>query len=174
MSIKNNRGVSIVMLVITIVLMIMLTSIAIYYSNNIAPEANLASSYASLLAIKDACDRAMYEVEADPLNFDEYYFFGDSITKKYSSYEVAQLAAKCGLYSTDQFSNRTYEISDSKDVDNRRILKNLEISSISKHYVVDLENEKYYLVDGVRKSDGFKVFELKDMFSAYQMLVETH
>ena len=162
------------MLVITIVLMIMLTGIAIYYSNNIAPEANLAAAYASLSAIKDACNRAMYEIEADPLEYDEYYFFGDSITKKYSSYETAKLAFSCGLYSNSDFSNRTYEISDSKDADNRRILKNLEISSISKSYIVDLENEKYYLVDGVRKSDGTKIFELQDMFSAYQMLVETH
>ena len=43
--IKNNKGVTMMLLVITIILMIILTYLAIFYSQNTAPEARIARAY---------------------------------------------------------------------------------------------------------------------------------
>ena len=51
----NNKGVTMMLLVVTIILMIMIAFLAVYYSQNVAPEARVASAYASLKAIRDTC-----------------------------------------------------------------------------------------------------------------------
>ena len=136
---KNNKGVTLVMLVITIILMLILASFAIYYSNDVAPEASLAAAFSSLKEIKNACNRAILEIEMDPSTYDEYYFFGDNIQKE--GHDVSAVAIKCGAIPSD-FSDRTYRISNDGTDANKRRLTNLEISSISDTYIVDLENQE--------------------------------
>ena len=167
---KNNKGVTVTMLVITIVLMIMIASFAVFYSQDIAPEARLASTYSSLKEIKSACDRAILEIELDPSTYDEYYFFGNSIDKDGSNKD--KLADKCGV-TPETFSSRTYNIANDDTEDNKRRIERLEISSISESYVVDLENEKYYVVGGVKRSNGDVVYEFKDIELMYDMIRST-
>ncbi len=172
---KNNKGISIIMLVITIILMLILTSIAVYYSSNIAPEARLAAAYTSLGNVKEACTRALTEIDFSSENIDEFYFFGNVYSKKYTTKaERDALAVRCGLENSEALSERTYEIGTTDDDENRRRVENLELSGISQTYLVDLDNDNYYLVDGVRKADGTKVYEYRDIMASYQMLTRTH
>ncbi len=167
---RNNKGVTVTMLVITIVLMIMIASFAVFYSQDVAPEAKLAAAYSSLKEIKNACDRAILEIELDPSTYDEYYFFGNNIKKDGSN--VAKLAQKCGV-TQDAFSDRTYNIANDDSADNKRRIDRLEISSISEDYVIDLENEKYYIVGGVKRSNGAIVYEFRDIELMYDMIRAT-
>ena len=156
------------MLVITVVLMLILVAFAVYYSRNTAVEARIAATFASLKEVKESCERAMYEIELDPDTYDEYYFFGRNIQSDGS--DVTELQEKCGNVT---FSERTYKISDSTEDENKRRLERLEISKIKETYIVDIENKKYYLVDGVKRADGSKAYEYRDLELTYDMLTAT-
>ena len=167
---RNNKGVTVTMFVITIVLMILIASFAVFYSQDVAPEAKLAAAYSSLKEIRDACNRAILEIELDPSTYDEYYFFGNNIRKDGSN--LTKLAERCGVV-PDAFSERTYNIANDDTADNKRRIERLEISSISESYVVDLENEKYYIVGGVKRANGEIVFEFRDIELMYDMIRAT-
>ncbi len=132
---KNNKGVSIIMLIVTIILMIIIASFAVYYSNNIAPEARLAAQYASLKEVKKACNIALQQIELDPDTYDEFYFFGHDIDND-PNYDEKALDQRCG----NQFlgGGRKYVISNDGSDECQRRLKNLELSNITETYVVDL------------------------------------
>ncbi len=160
------------MLVITIILMIILSSYAIYYSENIAPEAKLGAAYTSLTNIKGACERALNEIAMGADDVNEFYFFGNNI--RTDGTDLDDLAKRCGLESSELFGTRTYLIGIEDTPENQRRVANLEITGMKQSYVVDLDNEKYYVLDGVRKADKAMVYEYKDIKSSYQMLSKTH
>ena len=173
MNLKNNKGISIIMLIVTIILMLIITSMAVFYSNYIAPEARLAAAYSSLVTIKDACTAALNEVSVDT-SVDEFYFFGNTVKKSMSAAELDDVAKRCGLASKDEFGERTYKISNDSDTENQRRLENLEIRGITQAFIADLDNEKYYLINGVKKADGSIVYEYADVMASYKMLTTTH
>lgn len=173
MNIKNNKGISIIILIITIILMILITSMAVFYSNYIAPEARLAAAYTSLVTIRDACTGALNEITIDP-SLDEFDFFGNTVKKNMPATELDDLARRCGLVSGNDFGDRTYKISNDKDPENQRRLEAMEIRGITQTFVVDLDKDKYYLVNGVKKADNTIVYEYKDVMASYTMLTTTH
>lgn len=166
---KNNKGVTIMMLVITVILMLILVAFAVYYSRNTAVEATIAKEYTSLKEIKEACTRALFEIELDPSTYDEYYFFGKSVFLDGS--DVDDLTQRCGGSAGVNFSERTYQLSDSTDDENKRRLERLEITQIHNTYIIDLENQKYYLLDGVKRADDTKVYEYRDIELLYSDLL---
>jgi len=157
------------MLVITVIIMLILVAFAVFYSRNTAVEATIATAYTSLKEVKNACARALFEIELDPSTYDEYYFFGRSIQLDGS--DVADLTERCGGSSEVSFSNRTYKISDSTDDENKRRLERLEITQIHNTYIVDLENNKFYLLDGVKRANDTKVYEYRDIELLYTDLL---
>lgn len=169
---KNNNGISIVMLVITIILMILLTAMAIFYSQNITSEAHLASALTSLQDIKNVCEQAIIDIESNPDLYDEFFFFGYNIKTEKAS-ELDDYAHRCGLIDGTFFSDRTYLITDDGTVDSRRRLNALEISSIDDTFVVDLDNKKYYLVDGIKRADNSIVYELSEIRRLYDVITRT-
>lgn len=166
--VKNNKGITIMMLVITVIIMLILVMFAVYYSRNAAVEARIAAAYTSLKEVKEACERAIIEIELDPSTYDEYYFFGRNVQTDGSN--LAEIQEKCGGVT---LSERSYKISDSTDDENKRRLDNLEISKIKDTFIVDLENKKYYILDGVKKADGNKVYEYREIQLSYDMLTAT-
>ena len=174
---KNNKGVTLIMLVITIILMILIASFAVYYSNNIGSEARLAAQYSSLKEIKAACDNAIIQIELNPVAYDEFYFFGHNIEyldkngelkldgEKVDAFEVMK---RCN---TSKFSPRTYVIVNDGTPENQTRLSHLELSNVTYNYVVDLDYQKYYLVDGVKDSTNQFVYELSDIEKAYSNLL---
>lgn len=167
----NNKGISLIMLVITVLMMAIIVSFAVFSSRNITPESKLAAAYASLKAVKDACDNAVTLIEINPNEYDEYYFFGKSIHELMSENEVQTLRTK---FDCESFSERTYLIQNS-DVDyDKRILERLELKNISSSYVVDLENENYYIVNGVERGNEPTIYEYKKILKEYNILIENN
>ena len=170
---KSNKGVTMMLLVVTIVLMIIIAFLAVYYSQNITPEARVSAAYSSVSAVKDSCKAAVQFVDVG--KEDEFYFFGRSIQKAYPE-KVDEYATRCGLSSASDFSDRTYLIDpfSTKEEDKRRI-QNLELSNLNAIFIADLDNDKYYLVDGVSRSDDettikyeyFEIQSLYDMINKY-------
>ena len=97
-----------------------------------------------------------------------YYFFGRNVQTDGS--DLIEIQEKCGGVT---LSERSYKISDSTDDENKRRLENLEISKINNTFIVDLENKKYYILDGVKKADGNKVYEYREIELSYDMLTAT-
>ena len=73
---QSNKGVSIIMLIITVIMMAIIVSFAVFYSQNITPEAKLAKAYSSIKSVKDACDNAEGFINLDQNEYDDYFFFG--------------------------------------------------------------------------------------------------
>jgi len=170
--ISNKNGVSIIMLVIAVAMIAIVASFAVYYAQNTTPEAKMASGYASLKVVKDACDNAVTLIELNPNEYYEEYFFGKNVHEKYNDLaQLNELAVNCGLSSSLDFSQRTYEIKPPETSEEEVIIKNLELKSIQDTYIVDLEKDKYYVLKGIEFMDGNIIYEYRDVVSAYQILV---
>lgn len=154
----NQKGITLIQLVITIVVMIILASMAIFQGGNVTTEAMIAREYESLREVKKAVEQTVLLMEMNPEDYKEEEIFGGSISKD-AYYK------RVGLTSSDELSDRTYSISKSNE-------KNFELDKIpdEKVYIVDLENKKYYILDGVQKEDGEIIYEYKDILKIYNML----
>ena len=173
---NNNKGISLIMLVITVLMMAIIVSFAVFSSRNITPESKLAAAYASVKAVKDACDNAVNLIEINPNEYDEYYFFGQNIHELMSESELQELLTKFGF---EDFSNpneviskRTYLIKNTSSDNDKRMLERLELNNVSSTYLVDLENEKYYILNGVERVDDVAIYEYRDILKEYNILVE--
>ena len=165
----NNKGVTMMLLVVTIIMMIIIAFLAVFYSQNVTPEARISAAYSSLSAVKDACVGAVQFTNVG--QEDEYHFFGKTIWKEHSG-EVWKYAERCGLSSESELGERTYLIDpySDREEDKRRIV-NLELSNLKYEFIVDLDNEKYYILDGVsRLEDDEKKYEYYDIQSLYDMI----
>ena len=165
---SEEKGVSLIMLIITIAMMAIIVSFAVYNSKNTTPEAKLASAYVSLKSVKDACDNAVMLGEMKPDEYDEYYFFGKNI--QHSDVDISVYKTKCGLTAGEDFSERTYIIKPEETKEDKRILENLELKGITSTYVVDLENDNYYIYGGVALNNETKAYEYKEIMKAYKLL----
>lgn len=172
MKFNNNQGVSIITLVLTIIVMLMVTSFAVYYSTNITPEARVASIYTSLKEVRRACMEAKSSIVLRPDLYDEFDFFGKSIFTDGS--DVEDIAKKCGLTSSDKFSQSTYKVSPKIDDENKRRVEKLEISNVDREYICDIGNNKYYVLGGVKRQTGEISYEYNDIESMYNLLTETN
>lgn len=176
--IKNNKGISLIMLIVAILMMLIIVTLAVFYSRNTTPEAKFASDYYSLTSVKNACEDAKMLIEINPNKYDEYYFFGNNIYNKKSGdvlltdADRSNIAKECGLDETYEFNDETYVIYPAISEEDERILENLELKGITKTYIVDLQNTEYYVLGGIKHSSGDKVYEYKDVVSSYEMLVE--
>ena len=174
--IKNQKGVSMIMLVIAVLMMIIIASIAVYNAPKSRDEANFVKDYASLKAVKEACENALYLIEINPAEYSEYYFFGNNmqfnVENDVIDMEMSEIAQKCGLTSQNDFSSRTYIISGGITDEEKRTLKRLELKDIEDMYVVDLENAKYYILNGIERENDETLYEYQDILLSYKMLTE--
>lgn len=175
MKLNNQKGITIIMLVIAVIMMIIIVSFAVFNAPKSTEEAKIAKAYTSLKTIKEACENALYYIEINPTEYDEYYFFGGNIQHKItngmiSGIDLGETAIKFGLASESDFSPRTYIIKPASNDEEQRILKNLELKGVEETYIVDLENEKYYVLNGVTRGEESRVYEYKDILLSYEML----
>ena len=153
------------MLVVTIILMIIIAFLAVFYSQNVTPEARVSAAYSSLNAVKEACKAAVQFVDVG--QEDEYFFFGKTMTDAQRS----EYAPQCGVSSFS--GDRVYLIDPYSDKEeDRRRIKNLELSNLRERYVVDLDSDCYYLVGGIGRTDdeSEKKYEYFDIQSLYDMI----
>lgn len=174
---NNQKGVTIIMLIIAIVMMIIIVSFAVFNAQNSTEEAKFARAYSSLKAIKEACENATYLIEINPEEYDEQYFFGNNL--KYNidnnilqGITMSKIVTECGLTSETELSESTYLIKNAETDEEKRVLRNLELKGLEDVYVVDLENEKYYLLGGVSREDDTTYYEFRDIMLSYEMLTK--
>lgn len=157
----KQKGITLIQLVITIVVMLILASLAIFQGSNVTTEATIAKEYESMKEVKKAVEQSALLLEINPKTYKEQEIFGTALNdvNKQSYY------ARIGLTSADELSDRTYLVTK----DNQ---KNFELDKIpdGKIYIVDLDNQKYYVVDGVQREDNTKAYEYLDILKLYNML----
>lgn len=157
----KQKGITLIQLVITIVVMLILASLAIFQGSNVTTEATIAKEYESMKEVKKAVEQSVLLLEINPETYKEREIFGTALSdaNKQSYY------ARIGLTSVDELSDRTYFVTK----DNQ---KNFELDKIpdGKIYIVDLDNQKYYVVDGVQREDNTKAYEYLDILKLYNML----
>lgn len=117
-------------------------------------------------------------IELNPDEYDEYYFFGNNIHHKRTSddavlsdSEKQEIAKDCGLGEGYTFNEDTYLIKPAETDEEKKVLENLGLKSVTSAYVVDLLNEQYYIVGGIEHASGEKIYEYKDIVKSYEMLV---
>ena len=195
--ISNNKGITIIMLIITIIVLLLLTSLAIFYSNNIAPESQIAVAYSNLREIKRACEEAKFSIEINPDVHNKYDYFGKTIyeqkDKNGDPLDIADIKQRCGLNPadpTDGFSNTDGDVyliapltEDNEDGDISRRLKALGLSRITNSYIVDLDHDDYYVLGGVKRKsyeylsgdniNNTTLYEYREIQKLYEMLTKS-
>ena len=156
----SQKGVSLMQLIITIVLIIVLASLAVLNSGEVADEATIAKEFESMKMVKNAVDNSVMLIELNPDKYVEAEIFGARMGDSRNNYYK-----KIGLSDVSELSDRTYLI----DQTNQHKLS-LEKIPEGKIYIVDLENENYYVVGGIQREGGDLVYEYKDILKAYNLL----
>lgn len=157
----NKKGVTLIQLVITIVVMLIIASFAVFQGGNVTTEATIAKEYESLKEVKKAVEQTVLLMEINPETYIERELFGIPLdTEEKQSYYK-----RLGLTNVADLSDRTYTVTQENQ-------KNFELEKIieGKVYVVDLDNEKYYLLDGIQRENLGKAYEYKDILKMYNML----
>ncbi len=188
MNVKSNKGISLIMLVITIAMILIIVSIAVFSSKSNTPEAKLASAFVSLQAVREACKNAENLIEINPDEYNYEYFFGHNLFERIEGANkeqtITNLISEKGIGITreefDHFSNKTYVIKSKDDqivLENQDyhqedlvVLERLDLNGVSETYIVDLENGLYYLVGGTGRPDSTKVYEYRDIENTYELL----
>lgn len=132
-------------------------------SDDVTVEARIAREYESIKSVKTAVDEAVNLIDMNPDVYKEQEMFGEKLgTEKEDYYK------KIGLSSASELSDRTYLINE----ENQEKLS-IESMTEDKSYIVDLDNEKYYVVDGVRRTtEDEKVYEYMDILKLYNLVVQ--
>lgn len=157
----NQKGVTLIQLVITIIIIVILTSFAVFQGSNVTTEATIAKEYESIKEIKKAVEQTLQMIEINPDAYKEREIFGVAL----SNSDKQKYYARIGLASANELSNRTYVIT----MENQ---EKFELEKISEEqiYIVDLDNEKYYILDGVQRDGRDIVYEYTDILKMYNML----
>lgn len=157
----NKKGITLIQLVITIVVMLIIASFAVFQGGNVTTEATIVKEYESIKEVKKAVEQTVLLIEMNPETYIERELFGIALdeAEKQSYYK------RVGLTLADDLSDRAYIITKANQ-------KNFELEKIpdGKIYIVDLDNEKYYLVDGIQREDSKKAYEYKDILRMYNTL----
>ena len=150
------KGVSLIQLVIVIIIMLILASFALLSSDEVTTEARIARDYESLKKVKEAVEHSVNLMEINPKEYVEAELF----VTKFNSSDYSRI----GLLSSLELSNRVYEI-------NMANQEKLDLENITEErtYVVDLDNKKYYILDGISREDGEKVYEYLDVLRLYNL-----
>lgn len=159
----SQKGISLVQLIIVIILLLILASLSILLSDDVTVEARIAREYESIKSVKTAVDEAINLIDMNPEIYKENEMFGQRLGEKKEEYYQ-----KIGLTSPDELSDRVYLINE----DNQEKLS-IENMTEEKSYIVDLDNKKYYVIDGVRRtSKDEKVYEYVDIVKLYNLVVQ--
>lgn len=154
------KGVTLIQLVVLIIVLLIIVSFAIFSVDNITDESIIAREYESLKEVKIGVDQTLNLIEMNPEKYKEEEKFVDNISGKKDEYY-----SRIGLDSASELSDRSYLIN-SENQDKLEINKILEERS----YVVDLENEKYYIVDGVQRKGKERIYEYSDISREFNLL----
>lgn len=153
---KNNKGITIISLIIVVIIMILLASITAYEASSIVNTAKVQSVTTNLLLI-----------QAQIRIINEKVVFENEDEKK------QELLLGTPLSNNDSMINTMENkgiITDSDDIENYYILSQenltemgLETLKDSDGYVVNYETEEVIYVYGVKNSEGKYLYKLSEM-----------
>ncbi len=154
---KNEKGVSLIQVIVTMIIAILIASFAIWYAKNTSTEAKLTRIYNEMSTVKDACKDALVINELNP---DEYPL-SKLFTKKITTEDVSD-----------------FGIDASVDVENLYVItpenaENLELEKVKNTYIYDAENDKLYIQGGFTRIGQDEVgYEFKDVMRLYKNTLE--
>ena len=138
--IKGEKGITMIQMVITIVMMAIIAGFSIYNSRDTIAETKITKAYNEILIIKDAI------VEVKVLD--------DSVMDVFSGDRLVNLDAYDGIADRDE-PNQEYYFLDFKN--KKELLEDIfNLRNIENNYIVNvknLENIEVFLVDGVNVDD---------------------
>ena len=155
MSIKNNKGITMISLVIVVVIMILLASITAYESNELISIARVQSVTTDLLLIQ-AKVRIINEkviFENDKENTELYV--GDKLS---NNVEILNKLKNKGVLTQDETGEKYYILSQSH-------LASMGLDTLSEEdgYIVNYETEDVIYVKGVKNTEGKYLYKLSEM-----------
>lgn len=134
----KNEGVTILQLVITIVIMIILATIAVYYGQGIPKEARLASIYNEIREVENAIKEGRM-INKIKVSGEELSFYGEMTAPKVNNatYQSIIGSGKTGdFYYLDFTSSRKLE-------------NVLDMENVKNDYLLDFQNTNIYLIKGI-------------------------
>ena len=150
---RNERGVTLVQVIVTMVIVIIIASFAIWYSKNTSTEAKLTRLYNEITTVKEACNDAIVINELNPMEYPISKLF----TKKWTSEPLSEFGIDAGA-DTDDLYVITPDNSDS-----------LELEKIKNTYIYDIKNDKLYIQGGFsRIGQDIVEYEYTDIMRLYK------
>lgn len=134
----RNEGITILQIVITIMIMIILASVAIFYVRGIPKEANLVNILNETKEIESALKEA-YLLNKAKVVGDSLELYGEVTLPKVDNTEYKDIIGE------DVSGNYYYlDFTSSKSLRNT-----LELEKVKNDYLLDWDNMNIYIVDGV-------------------------
>lgn len=159
MKIKNNKGITMISLVIVVLLMIILASITAYESNELISIARVQSVTTDLLLIQAKVriinEKVVFEndeIEKQNLLKGTMLIKGDSV--------LEEMLEK-GIIKDTEYQDNTYYLLSKEDLIDMG-LDGIDVSDDEK-LVVDYEHEEVIYVKGVKNTEGNNLYKLSEM-----------
>lgn len=134
----NNRGITILQMVITIAIMLIILSISIFYGTNISREANIVTIYTEIKEIEDVLKELSVlnkiTIKTDAISFYEEIDLPKIDKTKYTAELQDFTVGDC--YLLDFTSSRNLE-------------NVLGLEEVDHNYILDLDNLNIYLIGGL-------------------------
>ncbi len=155
---RNDKGISLLQVLISIIIIIMISSFAILYSSHTSTEAKLARLYSEMSAVKDAYKNALMLNELNPDEYSLETLFPDKVTNEWISDNYARI----GFSSKPSEAIGWYLITPEN-------AENIELEKVQGTYVIDNTNDLIYLLDGFsREGQEETVYEYEDILKLYK------
>lgn len=154
---KNNQGVTTMQIVITVIVMLILLSIAIFYSRGTTKEATLAVLYNEIRDVTSAVQEAS-ALNQIKVSGEKIIFFGETSAPK-----VEKSAYSSQLANAGEGEFYFLDFTTSKDLKHT-----LELENVKNDYILNYNTLKLYLKDGINVTDEAGNEELK--YSAEEII----
>lgn len=153
MSNNNSRGITIVSLVITIIVILVITSVTVYTGDNIIKKAKLQTINTNMMLIQV---KTKTIAEQAKFNKDTSNYKGNVVNNISGNKKVDKLIEQGIIENTD-----TYYLLSSEDL----ISMGLEKIEIDDGYIVNYETEEIIYVRGFKVDDNtyYKLSEMKNL-----------
>ena len=159
MKIKNEKGISMITLVITIVLLIILTAVGVEEVGDILDEVNKETICTDMLLIQA---KAKVLNEKANFNKDETILMGQKLSEVTGNTEVEALKTN-GIISETEENYSKYYIWDKQTVEELTLgLENYEDTQI---YIVNYATEEVIYPQGYEHTDGNTYYKLSELLT---------
>ena len=154
---KNNKGISLIQLIVAIIIMMIITSFALWYASNTSTEAKLARIYAEIKTVKEAYENAIIlnEVSEGTYDLESLSTTEESIISQFGADETADLLSEI----TDK--SKLYLVTPEN-------AKELEIEKLTMEYVIDGKTGEVYIIGGFARANENPKYSASQITKLYE------